>query len=374
MTSSFNLISFIAFCICLQSLWELVQSWASFWDDKITPQDKELAQRLALFGLIPLGVLFHEIGHSLATWQVGGTVLSFNWLFYWGYIIPAGDFSQVESWWISLSGNLVSVGLGLLPIPFIPSLRKRIIGETLYYFACAESIYSLVGYPVMSFAMRGGDWVRIYDFSVQPYASIVAIGHIGLLIALWRIYNSEKVLFWRLASHAQRIETWKLLRSNWVNHPNDIQETLNLAYFLLSHNEPHEAKKVVCQIAKMVPNDSRIKIFYISIDCAGRSYRRAAKSARQLLKADLPQDEQLRLYCILCISFCNLRQLQDSLSYANQGLAIDPCEYRLRWHRSFVYLQLGQLDQAKADMEIALENAPDQESSEELKRWLGQLG
>lgn len=373
MTSSFNLISFIAICICLQSLWQLRQNWSSFWDDRITSQDKELAQRLALFGLIPIGVLLHEIGHSLATWQVGGTVLSFNWLFYWGYIIPAGNFSPIESWWISLSGNLVSIGLGLLPIPFIPSIRKRIVGEILYYFACAECVFSLVGYPITSLAMGRGDWVRIYDFSLQPYVAIVAIGHIGLLVGLWQIYNSPKATSWRLASDSQDLETWRRLRSEWINQPNDIQVGLKLAYFLLNHQEQHEAKKVARQLSATAPNDSQIEIFYVSVACARGAYRQAAKSARKLLKMDLPQDQQLRLYWLLCIALCNMRQLQDALSYANQGLAIDSHDYRLRWHRAVVYQMLGQLDQAKTDIEIALENAPDQQSSEQLQRWLSQL-
>ena len=362
--NSFNLISFIAVLIFLQSLWQLVQNRSSFWDDKITSQDQDLAQRLALFGLIPAGILLHEIGHSLATWQMGGTVLSFNWLFYWGYIISAGDFTPVESWWISFSGNLVSIVLGLLPILFIPSLHKRIFEEILYYFACAELIYSLVGYPIMSFAMQGGDWVRIYDFSVQPYATIVAIGHLGLLFGLWQLYNSKKVVSWRLARHSQDLETWRLLRSNLANQPNNIKVGLDLAYFLLSHNEQHEAKKVVRQIYNLEPNDPRIKIFNVSLDCTRRAYGQAARSARKLLNTDLPVEEQLRLYRILCIAFYNMRQLKNALAYADQGLAIDPSDYELRCYRVMVYRMIGQHDKAKADAEIALEQAPDQESSE----------
>ena len=140
MTDSLDPISFFAVLICLQTLFQLFQNWSNFWDDQISSKDQELAQRLALFVLLPIGVLLHEIGHSVATWQVGGTVSEFQWRFYWGYIIPSGDFSAVEYWWIALSGNLVSIFLGLLSIPLILYIRKRIVAEVLYYFACVELI------------------------------------------------------------------------------------------------------------------------------------------------------------------------------------------------------------------------------------------
>lgn len=84
MTNYFDSISLIAGLICVQTLWQLFQNWSKFWDSQVTFKDCELAQRLAIFTLIPIGVLLHEVGHSLATWQVGGTVLSFQWRFYWG--------------------------------------------------------------------------------------------------------------------------------------------------------------------------------------------------------------------------------------------------------------------------------------------------
>ncbi|NJL42313.1 MAG: hypothetical protein HC935_00630 [Pseudanabaena sp. SU_2_4] len=156
MTTSFDLISVFAVLIAAQTLGQLSQNWANFWDDRVTWQDREIAQRLAIFILIPIGVLLHEIGHSLATWEVGGTVTTFQWRFYWGFMIPSGNFTSAESWWISFSGNLVSIILGLLPIAFIPYVRKRIVGEVLYFFVCAELVYALVGYPILSFGLQGG--------------------------------------------------------------------------------------------------------------------------------------------------------------------------------------------------------------------------
>jgi Tetratricopeptide repeat len=372
MTNYFDLISFIAGLICIQTLWQLFQNWSDFWDTQVTFKDEELAQRLAIFVLIPIGVLLHEIGHSLATWQVGGTVSTFQWRFYWGYIIPSGNFSSVEYWWIALSGNIVSILLGLLPIPFIPFIRKRIVGELLYSYACVESIYALVVYPLMSFASRRGDWIKIYDFTIQPYASLTAIVHIGLLWGVWQLYNSQKSIYWRLAHNSNTLDTWEKLKVNIANQSNDLQSHLEIAYFLLQNNEVYEAKKIANKIYQIAPHDNRVQVFRVGMNCTCRKYRRAVQSGRQLLNTELLSEDQLRLYRILCISLYKINQLPDALSYANQGLTVDPIDYRLRYHRAVVYQMLGQHQEARADLEVALEHTPDEDSRQQVQQWLGQ--
>jgi hypothetical protein len=372
MTNSFDLISFIAGLICIQTLWQLFQEWPNFWDTQVTFKDQELAQRLATFVLIPIGVLLHEIGHSLATWQVGGTVSTFQWRFYWGYIVPSGNFTPVDYWWIAFSGNLVSILLGLLPIPFIPYIRKRIVGELLYSYVCIQSIYSLVAYPVMSFGLRGGDWVNIYDFTVQPYASLTAIVHVGLLCGLWQLYHSRKAIYWRLARNPNTLDTWEKLKLNIANKSNDLQSYLGLAYFLLENNEIREAKKVANKIFQIETHDDKVQVFRVAIDCASRAYRRAIKSGQQLLNTDILSEDRLHIYRILCFSLYKIRRLPEALSYANQGLTVDPTDYKLRCYRAVVYQMLGQHQEARADLDVALENAPDEDSRQQLQEWLSQ--
>lgn len=372
MTNYFDSISLIAGLICIQTLWQLFQNWSKFWDSQVTIKDSELAQRIAIFVLIPIGVLLHEIGHSLATWQVGGTVSSFQWRFYWGYIIPLGDFSSVEYWWISFSGNLVSILLGLLPIPFIPYIRKRIIGELLYSFACVELIFSLVVYPITSFALGGGDWVKIYDFTIQPYASLTAISHVLLLWGLWQLYHSQKAISWRLARNSSTLNTWEKLKADVANRSHDLQPYLELAYFLLRNNEVYEAKKVANKIFQLAPHDNRVLVFQVAMDCTRRTYRKAVRLGKQLLSAELSLEDQLRLYRLLCFSLYNTRRLQEALTYADRGLTIDPKDYRLRCYRAIVYQMLGQHQEVKADLDVALENAPDEDSYQQVKLWLKQ--
>jgi hypothetical protein len=372
MNTSFDTIALIAGLICIQTLWQLHQNWSGFWDDRVTSQDKDLAQRIAIFVLIPIGVLLHEIGHSLATWQVGGTVSVFQWRFYWGYIIPSGNFSPVDYWWIAFSGNLVSILLGLLAIPFIPFIRKRIVGELLYSFACVELIFSLVVYPVMSFGLRGGDWVKIYDFSVQPYALLTAIAHVALLCGLWLLYHSQRTVRWRLARDPKTLDIWERLKANIADRPNDVQGYLQLAYFLAQNSEDREANKVASKIYRIAPQDISVQVFQASVDCNRRAYRKAIRAGRQLLNTDLAFEDRLRVYRILSFSLYKIRRLQESLSYASEGLNLAPKDYSLRCRRAIVYQVLGQSQAARADFEVALENAPDEDSRQELQQMISQ--
>ncbi|MBE9078199.1 M50 family metallopeptidase [Romeria aff. gracilis LEGE 07310] len=372
MTDFSDLTALIAGLICVQTLWQLSQNWSKFWDDPVTPEDQQLAQRLAIFALVPIGVLLHEIGHCLATWQVGGTVIAFQWRFYWGYIIPSGSFSPVEQWWIAFSGNLVSILLGLVAIPFIPLVRKRIVGELLYFFALVELIYALIGYPLLSLSIRGGDWVQIYNFDVQPYATITLIGHVGLLWGLWQLYHSRRAIRWRLDRNASTLDEWEMLEANAAEHPNQLQPQLELAYFLIQHSEMREARQVSRKIYRLAPEDERVKIFQVAMLSSRRAYRKAIQAGQNLLNSNPSAEAQIRIYRILCHSAYSSNQLKAALSYANRGLAISPKDYKLRYHSAIAHWMSKLPQKAKADFDIALENAPDEEIRQQIQQWLGQ--
>ena len=183
--SSFDFMAIIYSILSIDTILRLSRNWRSFWDDKVTANDKFLLERVAVFILIPLGVFFHEVGHALATLQVGGEVREFQWRVAWGYVIAVGNFLPVESWWIAFSGNLVSIALGYLAILAVPLVKKPILKHLFYTFAQVELVYSLIAYPLFSFTAFRGDWIQIYDFSVKPYAQITLGIHIFLVLTLW---------------------------------------------------------------------------------------------------------------------------------------------------------------------------------------------
>jgi len=259
--------------------------------------------------------------------------------------------------------------LDLPSIPFIPYIRKRIIGELAYMYVCVQLIYSLVGYLLLSVAGQQGDWFAISDFSIGPLAVPTLIVHVVLLWGMWQLYCSPKAVDWRLSRNTQVSGKWQHLKTDMEDAPNDLQLQLQLGYFLLQHKEVRAAQRVGEKIVRIAPDSDRARVFRVVMNCCCGAYRKAAQLGRQLLDADLVPEDRLRLYRALCLSMRARGRLLEVLSFANQGLAIAPKDFMLRWYRAIAHQTAGQYQRAKADIAIALENAPDEGSRQEIRQW-----
>lgn len=184
--STLDTVSILYTIVSINVIWRLCTNWSAFWDDTVTAEDRQLADAIAVFLLVPIGVFFHEVGHAIATLQMGGTVDEFQWRIFWGYVIPGGVFTPPQWWWLALSGNLVSILMGAMALPLVRLTRRLILQLILFTFGRVQLIYALVLYPFISIVGRQGDWVLIYDWSVQPYAEITLACHGLILLILWR--------------------------------------------------------------------------------------------------------------------------------------------------------------------------------------------
>lgn len=182
---SLDLISIFYVIISIKVAGDIYKNRQSLLDDIVTRQDRSLITQAAFFFLIPFGVLLHELGHAIPVWYFGGVVEEFQWRIFWGYVLPSGEFTQPERWWISFCGNLVSIVIGLVPIPFIRFIKKSIFKELAISFVKIQLLYCLIVYPMFSI-ISFGDWTRIYDFSIKPYAQITLALHIILLVFLFK--------------------------------------------------------------------------------------------------------------------------------------------------------------------------------------------
>ena len=182
--SNLDTISILYTIVSINVIWRLCTNWSTFWDDKATATDRQLADAIAVFLMIPMGVFFHEVGHALATIQMGGTVEEFQWRIFWGYVVPGGAFTRPQWWWLAFSGNLVSILLGAIAFPLAYVTQRQILRHLLLTFGRVQLVYSLVLYPLISFVGQRGDWLLIYNWSIQPYAKFTLIIHILLLVGL----------------------------------------------------------------------------------------------------------------------------------------------------------------------------------------------
>ncbi|MDW8058747.1 MAG: hypothetical protein RMK01_01585 [Thermomicrobium sp.] len=180
-----------------------------------------LLVELALFVLVPVSVLLHELGHAVAVWLAGGRVTGFGYLLFLGWVEYVGVESRAAQFWITLSGNVVSVVLGATALgvglfgPF-----RRPVNALLLVAGGMVLTTTLLFYPLLDVATGlQGDWTQLYRAGGRAPLLLGAV-HASLLlggIALWRSRwlrwrVSERIgLPWRLDERDRRALAWRQL-------------------------------------------------------------------------------------------------------------------------------------------------------------------
>ena len=374
MTSVFDILALLYSVQGLFALWRWIRSWREFWDETVTQAERSLAGQIAFFILIPLGVFLHEAGHAVATWQVGGQVVDFQWRVFWGYVIPLGDFTPLEDWWISLAGPLVSLIVGLLPIPLITRVRQRIAGELLYSFAKQQILYSTVWYPVLSAFGIGGDWIAIYNFAIAPWAYIVAATHAALLFGLWRLDRSVRAAEWRLAAEAGDAAVYQKLKSAAELQPADAGPLLRLARYGWQAGEPQLAQHYLEQAQRLAPESSALIAVQALLAFGRRDHRRAERLARAALAGPLSAEDNVTLRVALADYYSKTGRHRDAIEQLDAAILQYPHNGRLYQWRGLARRALGQGAEARADFERAIEHARSEADRFEAQRALRATG
>lgn len=370
-----DLIALIYGLNSLRVLWRLARGWRGFWDDALTPDDHRLAGEVAFFVLIPLGVFLHEAGHAAATWQVGGQVVEFQWRVFWGYILAAGSFTPAEDWWISFSGNLVSIALGLLPLPFLPRLARPPWRELGYAFAKQQLFYALIWYPALSVLFGfGGDWATIYDFSIAPFAQITLAAHLALLLALWQLDRSAWAGRWRLARYPQAVEEFRRLEAAAQLRPGDAEPPARLAYLSHQLGEPGLSRQFLRQAAGVDAHAPAVLMAQALIAFDQRRYGPARSAAEAALQTGLGPAPRARMQLLLARLFIDRDQPNEALPHLEGALSQTPGDAELLYWRAVTLRRLGRADEARQDFQQAIALAPNASVRDRAEQGLASLG
>jgi tetratricopeptide (TPR) repeat protein len=369
-TLFFDVISLLYILNSVRTIARLRRNWRAFWDEFVTPADLALANQLAFFVFIPVGVFWHELGHALATWSVGGQVVSFQWRVFWGYVVSEGSFTAVQDWWIALSGNLVSVLFGLLPLLFIQRVPRRIQGELLYAFSKQQLFYALVWYPAITFLGLAGDWKTIYDFSIAPYAQLTLALHLALLFGLWRLDRSVVAVRWRMARHPETRFRLKELEAAAEANPADARAQANLAYFFHSVGERSLSRYHEQEAQRLDPEESQMNVISAMMAYDRKNYRQAQEKAKAALSTDLPREVRLRMIQVLAYSLMQEGHREEALTQFDVALALAPESSQLYYWRAILKRSMGRREEARLDLEQAVRLAPDEASREQARREL----
>lgn len=162
----------------------VVENFGTLFDEDLTIKDRNLLKQFAFFVLLPMVVLFHEIGHALAARYFGATVTAFHWSIFWGEVVIDGKLTPIQHYIIALAGNLFQLAtcffaLGLALIETSPALVALSV-----YFYIFNGLACLIGYPLLSLTAWNDDFAMIYGQPNLQIATITGIVHL-LLIALF---------------------------------------------------------------------------------------------------------------------------------------------------------------------------------------------
>ena len=324
----FDLLSLFYVFLGIRALWVLKQNWRAFTDDRLTAFDRNLATQLAFFVFIPIGVFFHELGHAAATYQVGGTIDwlngGFHYALFWGYVIPIGRFTPLQDWWIALSGNLVSVVFGFLPLILIPFTRKNWIKYTIIQFARIQLGWSLIGYPLLTFAGFEGDWTTIY-FTSPLLGVPLFISQAALVAALWLIDRRAWLRRWEIGLYGGTSDQLKSLDSAIAARPGVADPIIARGNFFATQNQIDLAIADYRAALKIDPQNPRALYNIGQIRLIQKRYGEAEKNFRAA-RAGAESDVQLaaRVHYGLALCLLNRGLATKALPEFDQAIARDP--------------------------------------------------
>src|SRR5450755_2864885 len=109
--SAFDLVSLFYGAIAVLTLYRLIRQRREVFDDRFSALDRGLVAATAFYLLTPPAVALHELGHAIAIWVLGGRVLEYHFLFYWGFVVhrSLGAYNDLA---VALAGNLVTIAVG----------------------------------------------------------------------------------------------------------------------------------------------------------------------------------------------------------------------------------------------------------------------
>jgi tetratricopeptide (TPR) repeat protein len=278
----FDLFSLFYAFLGIRAIWTAVKNWRALTDDQLTATDRRLATELAFFVFIPIGVLLHELGHAVATIQVGGHVVGFHYALFYGYVIPSGNFAPLDEWWIALSGNLVSIVYGFLPLILLPMARKSWIKYLLLAFARIQLGWSLVGYPLLTLAGFEGDWKTIYSTSLLLSIPLF-IAQAALVLGLWRLDRSALVKRWETSLYSGAGDQLRLLDNAINSRPRAVDPILARGNFFAAQAQPELAVADYRAVLKLDPQNPRALYNIGQLRLIQRNFAEAEKYFRAAL-------------------------------------------------------------------------------------------
>ena len=178
--NSFNLISIVYLGIAAYTVARLLRLGPGAFAEPLAGERPRLIAAASFYVLTPVAVALHELGHAAAIWALGGQVIDYHYILYWGYVVPSQSFGPAGDFAVALAGNLVTLAVGLgaaLAVLWAPGRAAW----NLLWGRLAEVQLSmvLVIYPVFCLLGFGGDFLLIYRRDTPWLSGPLLLAHLA---------------------------------------------------------------------------------------------------------------------------------------------------------------------------------------------------
>ena len=291
----------------------------------LTAHKKRLAEQAAFLIAVPIAVLVHEFGHVLAVWWAGGQVEQFIYRFFWGAVVPIGEFSLVQRWVIAIAGTIGSLLFGLL----IWLLFRRNSAPALRYFGLRafrfQIYFALIYYPVFTLVLPIGDWAMIYDFQATPILSgLTAVCHVSLLYLFWR--GDQQGWFERPAHETVADqERFRAVAQAATANPQDTDLQLQYIMALRRGGANHKAKNHLKRFLAQNPASARAHLEMGILQTGNKRQipQKAAQNAEKALSLGLPDEPTTAVaHQILGSYYLDREDADKAVNHLNQAIAL----------------------------------------------------
>lgn len=365
MSSIFNLISILYIFRSAQLLVTIWREWAEVIQEPLTRRKKHLAEQASFFIAVPIGVLFHELGHAIAVWFFGGQVIGFNFRFFWGSVEHIGIYTPAERWVISLAGTIGSLLFGVL---IWLLLRNNKVSSLRYFGLRAfrfQIYFALLYYPLFTIIFPIGDWRVIYDFSATPLlSSVTLVIHVIFLIFYWRYDRKGSFEAPAMESVAQQAQFDELERQVELN-PHDTKAQLQYVDMLHRGGASNRAQTHLKRFLKENPNSAEGYLQFALIASRNHGSKKSGQYANKALELGLSDNFQKALaYELIAFSNMNGGSGDAAIEAFNQAIALmkgnQPTTQETKLlvtlyrNRGDAYRRLRKYDLAYADLTQAI--------------------
>lgn len=369
----FNLFALLYIFRGVQIVWQIVRQWGLLLQEPLTRAKKWLGDQAAFFVAVPPSVALHELFHALATWLVGGQIVDFGYGGFWGYVVPVGDFTPAQNWFIAIAGTLANLIFGAvlwLALRHHRASSFRYFGLRAFRF---QLYFALVYYPIFTmFLPTISDWRFIYDFSATPLLSTVtAVLHIGTLVIF---YRADRAGWFEMAGFETVNEqaAFETLAQQAAQNPQDRALAMQVIDGLRRGGAEHRATHELQQYLLSHPKDGDATALLAALE-AGKNNHVSAKSkanAEKALQLGIQNPRQeAAAWRILGEYALERNQYPTAVTHFSQGISVlnnwpaddfgrrDYQNYQayLYHQRSLAYRRQSQYDQAYQDMTQAVQ-------------------